>query len=432
MIYSQWNEYMNYAYQINKINSLVEHYTNESDFVDSELLSSKTTEFKKSAYHLFYELIKLKNPHIFQEPNHVHELFSLIKGSTAKKNIELKVLERVEHWWLEWYFALEMDEKLSIEKSDMPMSYLPQSTLNPMRKHEISHYARLFTVLPMPVCNVCAKTGDILKVNQRFVDVFGYTVEDVPNLKSWWEKAYPDPQYRALVKDLWQDSLEKALNNNNDIPANNYRVSCRDGSQVMMEISGIDIGEEFLAVFNDATERLEAEDILRDMAFLDALTKIANRRRFDEKLTHEYERAKECEGMLSMIIIDIDHFKQFNDRYGHVAGDTCLYDVAQTIASTVSRPEDFVARYGGEEFVVLLPQTDRQGALFIAEQIQKAVESLAIAHQDSFTGFLSISMGINTISDYTNSDEISFVKAADNALYYAKKQGRNCIALSSE
>ena len=81
-----------------------------------------------------------------------------------------------------------------------------------------------------------------------------------------------------------------------------------------------------------------------------------------------------------MIIIDIDHFKQFNDRYGHVAGDTCLYDVAQTIASTVSRPEDFVARYGGEEFVVLLPQTDRQGALFIAEQIQKAVENLAIAH----------------------------------------------------
>ena len=312
------------------------------------------------------------------------------------------------------------------------MSYLPQSTLNPMRKHEISHYARLFTVLPMPVCNVCAKTGDILKVNQRFVDVFGYTVEDVPNLKSWWEKAYPDPQYRALAKELWQDSLEKALNNNNDIPANNYRVSCRDGSQVMMEISGIDIGEEFLAVFNDATERLEAEDILRDMAFLDALTKIANRRRFDEKLTHEFERAKECEGMLSMIIIDIDHFKQFNDRYGHVAGDSCLYDVAQKIASTVSRPEDFVARYGGEEFVVLLPQTDRQGALFIAEQIQKAVESLAIAHQDSFTGFLSISMGINTISDYTNSDEISFVKAADNALYYAKKQGRNCIALSSE
>ncbi|KKK47632.1 hypothetical protein LCGC14_3153240 [marine sediment metagenome] len=152
---------MNYAYQINKINSLVEHYTQKPDFVDSELLSSKTTEFKKSAYNLFYELIKLKKTHIYQEPNHVHELFSLIKGSTAKKNIELKVLDHVEHWWLEWYFALEMDEKLSIEKSDMPMSYLPQSTLNPMRKHEISHYARLFTVLPMPVCNVCSKTGDI-------------------------------------------------------------------------------------------------------------------------------------------------------------------------------------------------------------------------------------------------------------------------------
>ncbi len=124
-----------------------------------------------------------------------------------------------------------------------------------------------------------------------------------------------------------------------------------------------------------------------------------------------------------MIIIDIDHFKQFNDRYGHVAGDTCLYDVAQTIASTVSRPEDFVARYGGEEFVVLLPQTDRQGALFIAEQIQKAVENLAIAHQDSFTGFLSISMGINTISDYTNSDELALLKPLITPYIMLKNKG---------
>lgn len=167
------------------------------------------------------------------------------------------------------------------------------------------------------------------------------------------------------------------------------------------------------------------------MAFLDALTKIANRRRFDEKLTHEFERAKAYEGSLSLIILDIDHFKEFNDLYGHVAGDTCLYDVAQKIASTVSRPEDFVARYGGEEFIVLLPQTDKQGALFIAEQIQKAIENLAIAHEGSFTGFLSVSMGINTIDKCTASDELNFIKAADSALYYAKRQGRNCIALSA-
>ena len=114
-----------------------------------------------------------------------------------------------------------------------------------------------------------------------------------------------------------------------------------------------------------------------------------------------------------------------------MAGDSCLYEVAQTIASTVNRPEDFVARYGGEEFVVLLPDTDKEGALFIAEQIQKAVEALAIVHEDTYSGFLSVSMGVNSTAS-SQDDKVSFVKGADNALYYAKDQGRNCIALHSE
>lgn len=343
----------------------------------------------------------------------------------------MKLLDKLEHWWLEWYFALQMHEQLSAESKEMPMSFLSRSTLNPMRKHEISHYAKLFSVLPMPVCNVCSKTGDIIRVNQRFVDVFGYTVEDVPNLHAWWKKAYPDPHYRVQAQNLWSEALKKAKSSNDDIPANNYTVARSDGTQVVMEVSGIKIGEEFLAVFKDATERIEAEDILRDMAFLDSLTKIANRRRFDEKLAHEFDKAKECEGAISLIIIDVDFFKQFNDRYGHLAGDSCLYEVAQTIASTVNRPEDFVARYGGEEFVVLLPDTDKEGALFIAEQIQKAVEALAIVHEDTYSGFLSVSMGVNSTAS-SQDDKVSFVRGADNALYYAKDQGRNCIALHSE
>ncbi|WP_033017825.1 diguanylate cyclase, partial [Pseudoalteromonas sp. BSi20652] len=377
-------------------------------------------------------LIKLKYSHQKQSPRQISDLFNLIKHTTEINTVEFKLLEKIEQWWLEWYFALQMQEQLSGESRDMPMSLLSQSTLNPMRKHEISHYAKLFTVLPMPICNVCSKTGDILKVNQRFVDVFGYTVEDVPNLNIWWKKAYPDPHYRESVQSLWANALKKAKSTNNDISADNYRVACSDGTHVVMEVSGINIGEEYLAVFNDATERLEAEDILRDMAFLDALTKIANRRRFDEKLIHEFNKAKECAGELSIIIIDVDLFKQFNDRYGHIAGDACLYDVAQTIASAVNRPEDFVARYGGEEFVILLPDTNRQGSLFIAEQIQKAIEGLAIVHEGSYSGFLSVSMGINTLNGHYKGNEVSFVKDADTALYYAKEQGRNCIALSPE
>jgi diguanylate cyclase (GGDEF)-like protein/PAS domain S-box-containing protein len=299
-----------------------------------------------------------------------------------------------------------------------------------MRKHELSHYAKLFTILPMPICNVCSDTGDILKVNQRFIDVFGYSIEDVPNLDVWWVNAYPDLNYRQSAQTLWEHSIAQAEKQNNDIQANDYQIVCKNGEQVTMQISGISISNEFIAVFNDATERIKAQDILRDMAFLDSLTKIANRRRFDEKLADEFDRVNNLSGQLSIILIDIDNFKQFNDRYGHLAGDECLYAVAQKLADTVSRPEDFVARYGGEEFVVLLPQTDKQGALFVAEQIQKAIEMLAIVHEDSFTGYLSVSMGINTVNHHQCDDHLTFIQAADDALYYAKNQGRNCIALS--
>ncbi|AQQ01114.1 diguanylate cyclase [Pseudoalteromonas aliena] len=422
---------MNYVEQINKIKSLVEYYTCQFNQPISELLNNPSSEFKQSAYRLFYELIKFKNPSFCQEPHPINEVFSLIKRSiSCTEHSEKSALECVERWWLEWYFTLEMDAKLASSITDIPASYVSSSTQHPMRKHELSHYARLFTVLPMPICNVCARTGDLLKVNQRFVDVFGYTLDEVPNLAAWWEKAFPDPEYRKSAKALWKNSLQFAKGNNNDIPANDYRVRCSNGSELVMEVSGIDNGDEFIAVFYDATERLKAQDILRDMAFLDSLTKIANRRRFDEQFAYEFERLKSSADKLSMIFIDVDHFKKFNDRYGHVTGDICLRDVAQKIAATVSRPEDFVARYGGEEFVVLLPQTDTQGALFIADQIQKAIEELAIPHQDSFTGVLSISMGVNTAD--ANDDKLIFLKATDSALYYAKRQGRNCIALSSE
>ncbi|XQF91946.1 sensor domain-containing diguanylate cyclase [Pseudoalteromonas espejiana] len=206
-----------------------------------------------------------------------------------------------------------------------------------MKRHEMSHYAHLFTILPMPIANACSKTGDILRVNQRFIDVFGYTVDDLPNLEQWWVKAYPDPRYRETVKQTWQSALDIGNETGQDIPVNDYNVTCKNGTEITMEVSGINLGDEYIAVFNDATKRLEDQNVLRDMAFLDSLTQIANRRRFDEKLSKEFEKAIECGDDLAIILIDIDHFKLFNDRYGHVEGDLCLYNVAQAIACTVSR-----------------------------------------------------------------------------------------------
>ncbi len=422
---------MNYAFQVKKLTTLITFYTTNSSFHVKQLLENPTSEFKQSAYKLFHEIFKHSVPVDSQQISPVDAIFDSVTASLDLINqSEVALIEATQKWWNEWYFVLTMEHSLSHEKEDVPYSFLSKKMHHPMKRHEMSHYAHLFTILPMPISNVCAKTGDIIRVNQRFIDVFGYTVDDLPNLEQWWVNAYPDPHYRESVKKTWQSALEIGNETGQDIPAHDYHVTCKNGNTITMEVSGINLGEEYIAVFNDATKRLEDQNILRDMAFLDALTQIANRRRFDEKLSKEFEKAVECGDDLAIILIDIDHFKLFNDRYGHVEGDLCLYNVAQAIACTVSRTEDFVARYGGEEFVVLLPQTDKQGALFIAEHIQKAIEELHIPHEDSFTGYLTLSMGIHAINKEDSCDQKEFIKAADSALYYSKRQGRNCLALS--
>lgn len=422
---------MNYAFQVKKLTTLITFYTTNSSFHVKQLLENPTSEFKQSAYKLFHEIFKHSVPVDSQQISPVDAIFDSVTASLDLINqSEVALIEATQKWWNEWYFVLTMEHSLSHEKEDVPYSFLSKKMHHPMKRHEMSHYAHLFTILPMPISNVCAKTGDIIRVNQRFIDVFGYTVDDLPNLEQWWVNAYPDPHYREAVKKTWQSALEIGNETGQDIPAHDYHVTCKNGNTITMEVSGINLGEEYIAVFNDATKRLEDQNILRDMAFLDSLTQIANRRRFDEKLSKEFEKAVECGDDLAIILIDIDHFKLFNDRYGHVEGDLCLYNVAQAIACTVSRTEDFVARYGGEEFVVLLPQTDKQGALFIAEHIQKAIEELHIPHEDSFTGYLTLSMGIHAINKDDSCDQKEFIKAADSALYYSKRQGRNCLALS--
>ena len=422
---------MNYAFQVKKLTTLITFYTTNSSFHVKQLLENPTSEFKQSAYKLFHEIFKHSVPVDSQQISPVDAIFDSVTASLDLINqSEVALIEATQKWWNEWYFVLTMEHSLSHEKEDVPYSFLSKKMHHPMKRHEMSHYAHLFTILPMPISNVCAKTGDIIRVNQRFIDVFGYTVDDLPNLEQWWVNAYPDPHYREAVKKTWQSTLEIGNETGQDIPAHDYHVTCKNGNTITMEVSGINLGDEYIAVFNDATKRLEDQNILRDMAFLDSLTQIANRRRFDEKLSKEFEKAVECGDDLAIILIDIDHFKLFNDRYGHVEGDLCLYNVAQAIACTVSRTEDFVARYGGEEFVVLLPQTDKQGALFIAEHIQKAIEELHIPHEDSFTGYLTLSMGIHAINKEDSCDQKEFIKAADSALYYSKRQGRNCLALS--
>lgn len=170
---------------------------------------------------------------------------------------------------------------------------------------------------------------------------------------------------------------------------------------------------------------------LKQIATLDGLTCIPNRRYFDDSLQTEWKRCQRAGQPLSLLLIDIDFFKQYNDRYGHPAGDQCLKSVAGALNTSLYRVEDSVARYGGEEFAAILPGTDVQGAQAVAERMRTAVRALHIPHEQGIEQRLSCSIGIATkLPEQAQSAE-QLVTAADQHLYEAKRAGRNQIVAQS-
>lgn len=167
---------------------------------------------------------------------------------------------------------------------------------------------------------------------------------------------------------------------------------------------------------------------LEEIARQDPLTALANRRHFDEMLNQEWDRARREELPLSLLFIDVDHFKAYNDSYGHPAGDACLCQVASALRAVLRRPGDLVARYGGEEFVLLLPNTDPEGALHTGERARAVVAALGIPHAASAHGLITASVGIASALPGDASSPASLMSAADAALYMAKAQGRNRVS----
>ena len=186
----------------------------------------------------------------------------------------------------------------------------------------------------------------------------------------------------------------------------------------------------------------QLSDELRRAATTDDLTGLANRRHFDEYLAREWRRAGRAGDPMSLLMIDVDHFKLFNDHYGHPRGDVCLRQVAEVLAGACHRPADFVARYGGEEFVILLPQTPRAGAELLAARVLDSMQAVAMAHAHSPTAtHVTLSIGVASIdsvhaqrrfgeadgasrSDGLRMDTARLIRAADQALYLAKGAGR--------
>ncbi|MEN9567547.1 MAG: hypothetical protein RLZZ69_2743 [Cyanobacteriota bacterium] len=171
---------------------------------------------------------------------------------------------------------------------------------------------------------------------------------------------------------------------------------------------------------------LKVNQQLSKLATLDGLTSIANRYYFDNFLTREWQLAKREQFSLAVILLDIDYFKLYNDRFGHQQGDTCLQQVAQALLKAVKRPTDLVARYGGEEFAVVLPRTSANNALKVAERIRQQIKTLSLTHPDSLVGdYVSLSIGVSAVIPCSKYTKKQLLVTADRALYQAKKQGRD-------
>lgn len=247
--------------------------------------------------------------------------------------------------------------------------------------------------------------------------------DDFPHVNPLYRDISPDRTdlhltFRMLRKDgvyIWVE--------------NRYRYLPEDGGwlAVMRDVTARKRVEEMLA---DANARLEtANQRLQALAHQDGLTGLMNRRRFDELFEEEFRRARRHQVPLGVLLLDVDHFKGYNDHYGHLAGDECLRRLSRTIQSVLRRAGDHVARYGGEEFVVILPATNRHGAMVAGERIRAAVAAMAIEHSGSALGIVTVSVGCSSmIPSYNEEISMNLIAAADRALYQAKSEGRNRVA----
>ncbi len=228
----------------------------------------------------------------------------------------------------------------------------------------------------------------------------------------------------------------KIKSNAFELGANDYLVKLPDSIELIARIRYHSQAyivqkqrDEAFKALKESQRRLAAANLeLQKISSLDGLTGVPNRRRFDEVLRQEWHRAMRHCSSLSLIMMDIDYFKNFNDTYGHQSGDECLKKVALSLDNTISRETDLVARYGGEEFVVILPETGMKGAQAVAEIIRSRVEELNIVHEASgVSKHVTISLGVACTVPERELNIEDLILAADKALYKAKEKGRNQV-----
>jgi diguanylate cyclase (GGDEF)-like protein/PAS domain S-box-containing protein len=269
------------------------------------------------------------------------------------------------------------------------------------------------------------KNKNIIYVNPQISKITGYTKEELRGQKS--NIFHGDLTPGGAYTELWQ-TIQSGSPWSGEL-----LYSRKDGSvfwqswNVAPVFSEHGVIQHFVGVGEDITEKKKLQSLLQEMSYMDGLTGIANRRRFDDFLNHEWNRACRNSKPLAIIMTDIDYFKRYNDSLGHLAGDDALKRVVQALKSKIRRTTDLIARYGGEEFACILPDTDLEGAKLMAEELQKVVCAIKLPHPDSnISQFVTISIGVACCIPH-HGEPIKLLDLADKALYRAKTLGRNRI-----
>lgn len=264
--------------------------------------------------------------------------------------------------------------------------------------------------------------------------LLGWSPDSWMTVEDWAMRMHPDD--REYVVNFCVAQSQAGVDHEADYRAltkDNGYVWIRDVVHVVRNAQGE--VEALIGFMFDISERKKTEEKLlalqkelEALSFKDGLTNIANRRRFDASLELEWDSAIRLRQPLSILLFDIDFFKQYNDLYGHVQGDRCLVDIAQTLSLALDGPRDLVARFGGEEFIVLLPGADASVALKVAERCQRLIQKQAIVHAHSpHDQRVTVSVGVGTVVPDEHIKPSQFLEQVDQRLYLAKKNGKNRV-----
>ncbi|QOR68076.1 PAS domain S-box protein [Cytobacillus suaedae] len=417
--YSNLVKYMPDPMIVHKDNKIIfanEQASKLGKYSVDELLGMSIFDFVEPEYHPII-LDQLKN--LYNEKNEGSTLEFKIKTSTNR------------------YLDIESTSKYIRYNNKGAIQVIYRDvTVRKMLERELNETLERFQFImdnSKDVITILEGDGVVRYISPACEKLFGYTTEEfigknvfkyihpedvgeIINLHEQFqnfEKEFVSITYRYQTKSneyIWLETVAKAVRNGNNL-------------------------ESILLITRDITSRKEqaialeeSNQLLQKLSMMDGLTEIPNRRYFDTKLTEEWNNSKRAGIPLTVILLDIDYFKRYNDEYGHLVGDDCLRRVASLLNNTLKRPRDFVARYGGEEFIVILPETDADGAMTVAEHLRSNIRAENIPHiQSKIDRYITVSLGCATFipTDRDTPDEL--VEMADKALYKSKESGRNCV-----